>query len=343
MVKEEIESVARLDFASLEGGRSRSATGDRIDIEIHASLEELGKGLQSLTKYTDPNVARLAVSGTRPSRLGVAEADVTVFFSDMAGFTGIAETLNPHKFMDLLGTYLSEMSAIIMESDGIVGEFIGDAIMAWWNVPKSVGRRHTCVALHAALRQQHRLAELRAQWLAQGLPEVRARMGLVRGRVLAGNIGSPERMKYGLVGDSVNLASRLESLCKTYGVGILIDGAAASAPGVAEEFYLREVDQAAVKGRRAPTELFELIGSRRAFEEGGSDITCQQLCEAFAGAHACYRQADFEGALRHLEEAEKLRPGDVPARILRERCQVLREAGPLSPADWSPTHRLDHK
>merc|ERR1719277_2543269 len=131
------------------------------------------------------------------------------------------------------------MSSIIMSKNGIVGEFIGDAIMAWWNVPLELGDQHTVMAMDAALQQQRRLSELRQRWCAAELPEVRARMGLVRGQVLAGNIGSSQRMKYGLVGDRVNLCSRLEGLCKTYGVDILIDGEAAAAPGVSDEFYLQ--------------------------------------------------------------------------------------------------------
>merc|ERR1719277_2476628 len=140
------------------------------------------------------------------------------------------------------------MSSIIMSKNGIVGEFIGDAIMAWWNVPLELGDQHTVMAMDAALQQQRRLSELRQRWCAAGLPEVRARMGLVRGQVLVGNIGSSQRMKYGLVGDTVNLASRLEGLCKRYGVGIMVDDCAARAPQVADRFFLRPVDLVAVKG-----------------------------------------------------------------------------------------------
>merc|ERR1719401_3106425 len=116
--------------------------------------------------------------------------------------------------------------------------------------------------MDAALWQQRRLGELRQRWCAMGLPEVRARMGLVRGQVLAGNIGSTQRMKYGLVGDRVNLCSRLEGLCKTYGVDILIDGEAAAAPGVAATYHIRPIDVVAAKGRNEASELFELVGRR---------------------------------------------------------------------------------
>merc|ERR1719419_2093080 len=156
------------------------------------------------------------------------------------------------------------MSTIIMDYEGVVGEFIGDGIMAWWNSPRNIGEFHTVRALTAALEQQRRLAELRQQWCMQGMPDVRVRMGLTRGTVHAGNVGSRRRMKFGLVGDSVNFAARLEALCKRYGVGVLVDGSVYDAPEVATCFLCRPLDLVIVKGRSSATELFEVVAMRPA-------------------------------------------------------------------------------
>jgi class 3 adenylate cyclase len=172
----------------------------------------------------------------------------------------MAERLGPIKFQEIFAIYLDEMRQIIEVSSGCVGEFIDADIMAWWNVPLKLPKHHTLFALTAALRMQMRLKELRAQ--RSDFREVQVHMGLVLGEVHAGNIGSSRRMKYGLVGDSVNVASRVKCQSKSYGVSILIDEKARNAPGVKEKFHCRLVDKVIVKGKKEPTELFQLVGCR---------------------------------------------------------------------------------
>jgi adenylate cyclase len=278
----------------------------------------------------------------------VRKAEVTVFFSDIAGFSTMAEQLPQDPFMALLAEYLDAMSEIIMEHRGIVGEFIGDAIMAWWNAPLHLGEKHTQLAVAAALRQQERLAELREAWKESGFPQVKARMGLVRGQVMAGNIGSTKRMKYGLVGDCVNLASRLECLCKHYGVSILVDDEASRAPGVRERFLLRHLDTVTVLGRKTRTELYEVVGRRRPSSwdtsEGASTPGVPELiafCDEFDDIQTLYRSHDFDGALRALDDYQARWPQDTPAALLRDRCQREQRQGVQ--ADWSPTVNFDHK
>lgn len=234
------------------------------------------------------------------------------------------------------------MSAVIMKRQGIVGEFIGDAIMAWWNAPMDIGKYHTVFALDAAVSQQRRLAEFRAEWREQGLPDVYARMGISRGTVYAGNIGSSLRMKYGLVGDKVNLTSRLEGLCKKYCVNIIIDRAARDAPGVEEGFFCRPLDLVVVKGRTSCTEIFELVGRKPqlAFQAFNYE-ECQAFVDSFTSIQSKYRQRDFQGALRCLDIFQARWPGDRPAEILRERCEALLAKPPSE--DWTPVESLSHK
>jgi len=311
-------------------------------VHMRESFVYMVAGLKSFARYMDPEIMRIVVQSKRQAQLGMGKAPVTIFFSDIANFTTIAESLDPETFMSMLSDYLDEMSKIIMGKRGVVGEFIGDAIMAWWNAPIDLGPKHTELALAAALDQQDRVSELREKWMNEGLPEVRVRMGLVRGTVLAGNIGSSQRMKYGLVGDSVNLASRLEGLCKFYGVGIIIEEEAASAPGVREKFHLRLLDLVTVKGRHQATELFQLVGVRASLPDSFESLEeVQFFTDGFTQVHALYRARQFEAARSLLSTYLQRFPQDVPSKMLLQRVETLLQDPP--PADWTPVYMLTEK
>jgi len=324
--------------------RRDSVIGERVRIkevdEMRNAFNYMSNGIRSFARYMDPAVLQMLVDSNRQAQLGVATVDVTVFFSDIANFTTMAEELDPEDFMKLLGEYLQEMSGVIMRYHGVVGEFIGDAIMAWWNAPVAVSR-HTAQALHAALAQQALLSHLRRRWRKCGNPDVRARMGLVRGTVLAGNIGSSARMKFGLVGDSVNLASRLEGLCKRYHVNILIEESARNAEGVEEEFLCRPLDLVIVKGRSNPTEIFELVASRDAVAGTEDEGMYRRYVEEFAAIHELYRAKAFSAALQSLHSYLQVWPKDVPAQMLRERCEALIASPPGE--GWTPVEKLQEK
>uniref|UniRef100_A0A7S2PDC0 Guanylate cyclase domain-containing protein n=1 Tax=Zooxanthella nutricula TaxID=1333877 RepID=A0A7S2PDC0_9DINO len=317
--------------------------------DICDSFVYMAIGLQSFSRYMDPHLVQTLVRQRNRAVLGMAKAEVTVFFSDIAGFTTMAESLDPEVLMDMLGTYLEDMSDIVMKHGGVVGEFVGDEIMAWWNAPPLQFKEgeHTVAALTAALEQQEQLASLRRRWCARGLPAMTARMGIVRGQVLAGNLGSKQRMKYGLVGDNVNLASRLEGLCKMYGVGCLVDDAVYNAAGVAEAFALRPVDLVAVKGRSGATEIFELVARR---PEGWplaaaskQDLAEAAFCADFAAAQALYRRGDFAAAGAALEAFLALWPGDRPATLLRGRCEELAKMPKDELEAWTPLVQMTEK
>ena len=329
----------------LEANSSRSwlsfSTPKEV-LDMRESYIYMVTGLKSFARYLDPEIMRILVKSKRQAQLGMGKADVTIFFSDIANFTTMAESLEAETFMSLLTEYLDEMSKIIMAKRGVVGEFIGDAIMAWWNVPIDLGQEHTAMALDAALSQQNRLRDLRDMWQARGLPDVRVRMGLVRGTVLAGNIGSSERMKYGLVGDSVNLASRLEGLCKYYGVNIIVEQDAAFAPDVQNRFHLRLLDLVTVKGRSQATELYELVAEKGDFpEEIYSEEDLQYFLVGFAEIHHLFRSKSFGACAEALRLYRQQFPHDTPSKMLLRRVETLLAEG--MPADWNPVHRLTEK
>ena len=312
-------------------------------VNMRESFIYMVAGLKSFARYMDPEIMRILVKSRRQAQLGMGKAQVTVFFSDIANFTTIAESLEPEVFMSMLSEYLDEMSKIIMAKHGVVGEFIGDAIMAWWNVPIDLGPEHTSMALDAALTQQQRLEDLRYLWQQRNLPDVRVRMGLVRGDVLAGNIGSSQRMKYGLVGDSVNLASRLEGLCKYYGVSIIIEQDAACAPGVRDRFHLRLLDLVIVKGRTQATELYELLADRNQAPEG-LGFECEDLdyfINGYSQIHRLYRSKHIDACAAALHQYRDVFPDDVPSKMLLRRVETVQSEG--LPQDWTPVHKLTEK
>jgi len=164
-------------------------------------------------------------------------------------------------------------------------------------------------------------------------------MGLVCGPVLAGNIGSKSRMKYGLVGDNVNLASRLEQLGKRYGVGILVDGKTCDEQGVRDDFFLRSLDVVRVKGRLEATELFEVVAHKT------PGLLCfeahRNFCERYAAIRDLYSRGSFQHALDALGEFLGTWPDDKPAFLLKQRCQELLESPPDS--DWCAVEQLHEK
>eukprot|EP00931_Biecheleriopsis_adriatica_P053213 TRINITY_DN31116_c0_g1_i1.p1 TRINITY_DN31116_c0_g1~~TRINITY_DN31116_c0_g1_i1.p1 ORF type:complete len:881 (-),score=174.10 TRINITY_DN31116_c0_g1_i1:115-2757(-) len=312
--------------------------------QMRDAFTYMSGGLHSFSRYIDPNVMEILVKSKQEAHLGVAKADLTIFFSDLANFTTFAETLEPDVFLKMLGDYLEEMSRIIMDYEGTVGEFIGDAIMAWWNVPIDLGELHTVHAFRAALEQQRSLEELQLRWRESGMEvdQVSVRMGLVRGTVWAGNIGSERRMKFGLVGDSVNLASRLEGLCKVYGVPILVEQDARSSPGVEEEFFCRPLDLVIVKGRTGVTELFQLVETKQRCQ-GNPQLASHysRFVSEFEAIQALYRSGSFAQALEALDRYQECWPEDVPAQLIRQRCQQLLETPPGP--EWTPVEKYTHK
>jgi class 3 adenylate cyclase len=356
----DMRKVASLELDSIEdlekgdvGPRSKNSTNIvpascsrdggiiREVADIRKSFLDMANGLRSFSRYMDPHIVQVLVQSGQQAQLGVAKAHVTVFFSDIADFTTMAETLAPSELANLLSEYLDSMSGIIMQHSGVVGEFIGDEIMAWWNVPWDLGANHTAMAFAAAMEQQQVLSKMRQKWVKKGMPEVRARMGIVSGQVLAGNIGSRQRMKYGLVGDTVNLASRLEGLCKRYGVSVLVDSSTCAEPNVEDSFFLRPVALVTVKGRSQETELRELVATKADVRGTSLHGMYARFCDDFAAITELYRARNFQKALECLIKYQQVWPDDKPAQLLKERCELLLESPP-GPS-WSPVENLQEK
>jgi adenylate cyclase len=266
-------------------------------------------------------------------QLGGERRRVTLFFSDLAGFTTISERLSPETVVALLNDYLSRMTEIILEEEGTVDKFEGDAIMAFWGAPLDQADQAQR-ACRAALRQQAALAELNQRFAGLDLPPLSMRIGLHTGDAIVGNLGSVKRFDYTVIGDTVNLASRLEGLNKFYGSRVMASEVTVAACAGAVEF--RELDLVAVKGKEQAVRVFEVLGL--AVELTPELIRRRQ---DFAGALELYRQGRFPEAAAGFEAILADAPEDGPARTFLGRCRQFKKVPP--PADWDTVFRPEGK
>jgi adenylate cyclase len=287
------------------------------------ALSTMKLGLRSFASYVPRGLVRSVLASGQAAELGGRTKTMTFFFSDLAGFTTLSEQMSPDALAKLLGGYFDEMTRIISDENGTVDKFIGDAIMAFWNAPGDEPN-HAARACVAALRCQLRLAGMRRE--NPQLAAVHARIGLATGEALVGNIGSTDRMNYTVMGDTVNLASRLEAINKQYATSILVSETTFEA--VRDVIVGRPVDLIAVKGKSRGTVVYELLCERQ-----GADEQDQKFAEACAAAFASFRNRDFEAATQRWIDALAIRPDDVSATQLLERARSLAAAPP--PADWT--------
>ncbi len=324
---------------ALAAGRLRLDAGPRVE-SIVLEVDQLARaadamrvGLRSFGKYLPVDLVRGLLDSGQEARLGGERRELTIAFTDIAGFTSTAEGLTSDQLVGHLGDYLAAVSRAVTDSGGTVDKYIGDAVMAFWGAP--VPRPdHAAAACVAAVRCQQRLAELRPGWEAAGRPPFHTRYGVHTGEVTVGNIGSPARMNYTVIGDAVNLASRLESLNKHYGTSALVSGETLRAAGGV--VAARVVDVVAVAGRGEAVTVYELLGL--ASEAGAAEA---ELIGLSADALAAFRARRWDETLTLLDSIHRLRPDDGPARVLAERCRRFLAWPP--PDDWDGVNRMAGK
>ena len=263
--------------------------------ELGASVDRMKASLRSFAHYVPTDLVRRLLAQGQEAELGGERRRLTIYFSDIENFTTIAESMNPDRLVEAVGHYLELMTGTITRHGGTVDKFIGDGVMAFFNAPEEL-LGHPRQACLAALDGQRLLAE---RGSVPGEPVFRTRIGLGLGEVLVGNIGTPERFAYTLLGDEVNLASRLEGLNKLYGTLIIGTGAVMDEAG--DNFEWRRLDRVAVKGRTQGTLICELIG-----EKGEALATILKARDAYERGLDAYFTADFVGSSRVDLQACKL-------------------------------------
>ena len=280
---------------------------------------------RTLERYVSKNLVKeiLDNPGSFYSSLRGVRIPVTILFSDIIGFTTMSESADPEALLKQLNEYLSRMTTAVFENDGTLDKFIGDAVMAVWGNVKSRGvvEDAKCCA-RAALAMRHELKILNAKWKTEGIEPFTIGIGINHGDVLGGNIGSQEKADPTVIGDAVNLASRLESLTRVYEVDILV-GASASVL-ISDEYNLRSVALVQVKGKTKPVELFALIGAKKDQE----DQEFLQRLELYERGFREFRARDFTQAKRQFSQFLEFYPDDGLAKMYLGRALEYEKSPP---------------
>jgi len=325
----ETEAIGRLRVEARPVAHSIVREVDRLAVAVEATKTSL----RSFGKYVPADLVRLLVATGQEATPGGERRRMTIYFCDLADFTSMAESLPPEDLVRHMGEYFERLSADIVAAGGTVDKYIGDAIMAFWGAPAPT-TNHATAACSAALTGRASMADLRRRWASQGKARLFTRIGIHTGEVVVGNVGSPARLNYTVMGDAVNVASRLEGMNKFYGTDILIGDPTRREAAAA--VLARPVDWVSVKGKAEGLLVHEPLGGRDSAPDGS-----RALAEMAAAALDLYRVRDWDGAIRLFDEIGRLRPGDGPGRVLGDRCRALRAAPP--PESWDGVHRMVDK
>ena len=299
-----------------------------IITEIHdmqGSFDGMKTGLQNFRRYVPADLVSQLVGQKQDASLGGVCRQLTILFSDIANFTSISEHLEPEVLVQDLCEYFNVISRAILAEKGTLDKYIGDSVMAFWGAPVALDK-HAYHACMAAVTTQDRLASLFRQWESKGKTRFATRIGIHTAEVIVGNMGYEERLNYTVIGDGVNLASRLEGLNKFYGTSTLVSHTTEAL--VRDHFEFRRVDRVAVKGKTAGVDVFELLALK-----GDLPVNLRKLMDVYENGLAAYFECDWKFALQHFNTVLKYRPGDGPSQVLAARCRRFMVQSP--PETWN--------
>lgn len=278
----------------------------------------------AFSKYVAKDVVDQILKNPEQINLGGESREVTIFFSDLVNFTHISEKLTPFEVNKMINIYLSEMSEIVLEERGTIDKYIGDAVMAYWGAPLPCPE-HALKTCRAALAQRKALPKVNEKLNAENLPSLDMRIGIASGDVIAGNVGTSERMEYTVIGDDVNLASRLEGTNKQYGTHVMI--AESTYRMVQKKFFTRELDSIRVKGKDEPIRIYELICETH---EANSE---QKICtENYEKGLENYRKQNWGEAEKYFAKNKD----DITSQVMLDRISELKNS--KLPEDWDGVH-----
>ena len=308
-------------------------------ISTHMSLYRHKQRIkETFGQYVDPRIVENLITGRPDNALSGEKQVVTVYFSDLVAFTALAELLSPAGLVGLINEYFTVMSEPVRAHNGVIDKYIGDSIMAFWSPPFSPAPTQAADACLAAVSQLAALEAFRTRvpdlvGLRKGVPKVDMRVGLASGDAIVGSIGSSTSRSFTVMGDTVNLGSRLEGANKVYGTRVLIDETTCKMAG--DAIMVREIDSLAVVGKTEPVAVFELLGAADSLSP-----LPDGLCEAYASGLARYRSGDFREAQKAFATCLGIAPDDGPTKTLLARCwALLRDP----PSKWDGSWQLASK
>jgi adenylate cyclase len=280
---------------------------------------------RTFMQYMDKNIVEYVLKNPGVIKPGGPRRRITVFFADLAGFTTLAESLPTEQTATMLQTILSAFTEVIIQNKGVIDKYIGDAIMAFWGAPLESVDDETN-ACRAALQCVAKLEEINEQNAARGWARVAVRIGLNSGDAIVGNLGSERLFDYTAIGDTVNLASRLESLNKYFGTHIMISGDTLEKTD--GRFFVRDLGLIEVKGKNVAVNIFELLGDA---SEALPEL--RQAVEIYHRGLAFYREGKWDQAIGSFDLVLAGHPGDGPSMFYRARCEQQRNAPSLT-GNW---------
>lgn len=279
----------------------------------------------AFSRYVSPSVVEQLVNEPERLKLGGERRRMSVLFSDLRGFTTLSEGLTPEQLVDVLNTYLNEMTNIVFEEGGVLDKYIGDAVMAFWNAPLDQDD-HAVRSVRTAVRMRDKLEQMNRDGVFPKGIELKVGVGVNTGDMVVGNIGADVRYDYTVIGDSVNLASRTEGLCKEYGVQIIVTKK--TLDKLDDRFVTRELDSVAVKGKKEPVRIYQVLGMSGEVEDDRL-----KFAKRYEVALDHYYNRRFDQAAVECEALLALNPDDLSTEHLLERCHIYQESPP--PADWN--------
>lgn len=295
------------------------------ELRVKAQIREV------FGRYVDPRIVSGLIDRPELTDPKGSRRRMTILFCDMQGFTSFSEGMTPAGLVNVLNRYLTVISDPVHRNDGIIDKYIGDALMAFWGPPFTGVDEQARFACYAALEQMARMPSFQEELpdligMRHGVPKIAVRVGIATGEVVVGNIGSESTRSYTVIGDTVNLASRLEGASKAYGTRILINEAAQNL--AADAIETREIDSVLVVGKSEPERIFELLGRK-----GEITADMRELRDTYAAALGHYRVQEWEAAAGGFRNCLAINPDDGPSKTFLARVAHFRDQPPSD--DWA--------
>ena len=286
---------------------------------LSSAVKKLSTTITAFTSYIPRDLVNDLLSTGKPIEIGGESRYLTILFTDLKDFSSLSESTPSRELLRRVSSYLEVMTQAIKEESGTVDKFIGDAVMAFWGAPL-LDHHHAYHACVAAIKAQKRMEQLNATLISEGKPPLYVRIGIHSDAVLVGNIGSVERLSYTVMGDGVNIASRLEGVNKEYGTQIC--GSHSLFKEAGERLWMRPIDQITVKGRKSDLIIYEILGTRDGSEETQPSEIQKQICALSEIAFGFYSNKNFSAAENAYLNILEIR-SDPVADVMIKKCREM--------------------
>jgi len=293
-------------------------------LDMRDSFDNMRSGLKNFKRYVPADLVAQLINQNINADLGGESREMTIFFSDIAKFTSISEKLEPEKLVQDLCIYFEIVSKTILGNRGTIDKYIGDAVMAFWGAPAKMDN-HAEKACHAAILVRNNLHSLNRQWENQGKSPFNTRIGIHTGKVIVGNMGYKDRLDYTVIGDTVNVSSRLEGINKVYGTEIIVSESTFECCHEGYEFRL--LDKVSLLGRNEGMNIYELITFKNDL-----DKQLRKLFQYYEIGLKHYYNKNWSEGLKYFNTVLKYR-NDKPAKLMKDRCLMYQKDPP--PDDWN--------